>query len=739
MTERDKRLDTPASPEAHTLRAELLSGKMRSRAEFDLGDYALEILEGRDALWLIIRRPQSGGIAVRAAYAPGGAARLRKIARKTGEAIHVDFKTAIGKHGLVVALHPGPMPLICVTTCLTPVAPLVVPYLPRDIYPLDGKDDPLGTIGTVDASQRGLNAGLCYFRLQEPAFGSVLYFQNLTALNPFVAATKSKPDGAVGGEWPELGYLPATRPESVASTDPLAAGVEVTISDALIVLHAECDADGPELAKRFLHMLGVVFRHIDHPQTEYRDWVGRAESTVRDLDKAPEATVRHYGFRYVRPYTNAEYPDVMVQLTIVAALNDLAGWRGTPEPLAAEFARGLVKFRDTRLGTMRRYLPNVGKDKDKDAVDSWYLYHPLLNLGRLAMRGDARAKRLLLASLDYAIKAARHFDYKWPIQFKVDSFAVIVEARNDDGLGQTDVGGLYAYVMIQAFELTRDERYFDEARAAIDAASDMRFELNYQANLTAWGAAACVRLWRITAEDRYLQQSYVYLASFFHNSIIWESEIDGASHYSTFLGVTALHDGPYMALFECFDSFAAFESLLKDAGGQMLPEARLLVSQYCKYALHRAWFYFPDALPAELLATNIRNGHIDRGLSFPLEDLYADGQPAGQVGQEIYGAGAAMVFACRAFHNIDGAPFRLFCDHFLVALDVGPGRSASFIATGVEGWPVTISLIWLPRRKLAGLKICCEGEDATIPAHTRGPDRFEYRVPANLRVTISWA
>ena len=26
----------------------------------------------------------------------------------------------------------------------------------------------------------------------------------------------------------------------------------------------------------------------------------------------------------------------------------------------------------------------------------------------------------------------------------------------------------------------------------------MRFELNYQANLTAWGASACVRLWRIT-------------------------------------------------------------------------------------------------------------------------------------------------------------------------------------------------------------------------------------------------
>src|SRR4051794_16335522 len=93
----------------------------------------------------------------------------------------------------------------------------------------------------------------------------------------------------------------------------------------------------------------------------------------------------------------------------------------------------------------------------------------------------------------------------------------------------------------------------------------------------------------------------------------------------------------------------------------------MLISEYCKYALDRAWFYYPDALPKEALASDIRNGHIDRALSFPLEDLYIDGQPSGQVGQELYGAGAALVFASRTFHEIENAPFRLFCDHFIVA------------------------------------------------------------------------
>jgi hypothetical protein len=327
----------------------------------------------------------------------------------------------------------------------------------------------------------------------------VLYFQNLTAMNDYFIATKTTPDGAVGGLWPELGYLPPTPPQSGRPpVDPLPAGASVTVSDAILVFHDDTACDEQDSARRFLQMLGAAYRRLDCPSTKYRDWVGRARRTLHDLETAPEATIRHYGHPYIHPYTGTEYPDVMVQMSVIASLRDFANWQGEPIAFEEELAAGLDKFHDRKLKTMRRYLPNVGKDKDKLAVDSWYLYHPLLNLGRMALEGDARANRLFLASLDYAIAAAHHFEYAWPIQFKVNDFSVIVEARNDDGLGQTDVGGLFAYVMLQANELTGEEHYLREARAAIDAAKVMRFELNYQANLTAWGASACLRLWRIT-------------------------------------------------------------------------------------------------------------------------------------------------------------------------------------------------------------------------------------------------
>lgn len=727
-----------ASAAAIGLCAELATGSRRI-AGFTLGIRTVAVVVGRDSVWAIIRRPGCGGVALRIAHCWGGAVKIARLRKKSGEQLRLRIDNAVGQQIVVIRCDDVSLATLRVTTTLTPTFPLLVPFFPRDLYPLGEGDDPLAADGRVEAAQRGLNSGLCYLHLDAPAFGSVLYFQNLTALNDYFIATDTKPDGAVGGQWPELGYLPPTPPQSgTPPTNPLPAGKAVTMSDAILVFHDDAACDEQDSARRFLQLLGVAYRQLDAPATQYRDWVWRAEKTLHDLATAREATIRHYGHRYIHPYTAAEYPDIMVQMSIISALRDYAVWTGAEIPFAESLEAGVGKFHDPQLKTMRRYLPNVGKDKDRLAVDSWYLYHPLLNLGRLALDGDARAQRLFIGSLDLAVRAARHFDYAWPIQFKVDSFDVIVASRDDAGLGQTDVGGIYAFVMLQAYELTDDQTYLHEARKAIDAARDMRFELNYQANLTAWGASACMRLWRVTDEEYYLRQGYVYLASFFHNSVIWESEIRHAAHYKVFFGATCLHDAPYMAIFECFDSFSAFERYLKDSGPDLDPAVRLLVSEYCKYALDRGWYFYPDALPEEVLAKDdIRNGHINRNLSFPIEDLYVDGQPAGQVGQEIYGAGAAFVFASRAFHNVADAPFRIFCDHFPVTGERTSERSLTFGLDGGHGRDAVFTLVRLGRRKLPRFTLRTIAGEPIRPFR-RGADRVEYRIPASGEVSLLW-
>lgn len=737
---RPRKSDASATPGALLLRKELAAGTMRPLGELSLGAHRIELRVGHDAIWMIVRRPGRGGVAMRAAFFPAGCDEARVVRKGAGEAIRIDANSAIGRHRIVVRVAGDGIPIVRVTTSLTASAPLLMSFVPRDLYPLDASDDPLGAGGRVEAAQRGMNSAAIYFRLDEPDFGSVLYLQDLTSLNPYFAATKTKPDGAVGGIWPEIGYLLPTPPQrGTPPVDPLPAGAETIISDAHLAFHDDSGDDEQEIARRYLALLGTAYRQIVQPPSDYRDWVARAEKSLADLATSPKATIRHYGHLYAHPYTDAEYPDSMVQLSLLATIRDYEVWSGTNAEIGGELAAGLGKFYDPKLKTLRRYLPNVGSDKDKNAVDSWYLYHPLSQLGRLAIDGDKAALRLFRKTIDYGIKAAHHFDYRWPIQYDVRDFRVITKARDDEGLGQTDVGGIYAYVMLQAFELTDEWRFLDEARAAIDASKGMRFELNYQANLTAWGAAACLRLWRITNEETYLRQSYVFLASFFHNCAIWESEIDHARHYRNFLGVTALHDAPYMALYECFDSFAAFERYLKDSGPDVDPAVRLLLSEYCRYALDRAWFYYPDALPPEVVSDTQRetNGHIDRNLSFPVEDLYVDGQQAGQVGQEIYGAGAAFVFASRAFHRVSGAPFRIFCDHFLLASERVGERALTFQLGGGEGREAALALVRTGRAKLPAFTVSTL-DGGVIGPHRTHADRIDYRVPANALIALNW-
>lgn len=721
------------------LRRSLLERRGKTVARFQFAELDVELWPAEGSLWAIVRRDGEGGLAVRAVFV-GSELECTKLDPEPGEAARLRVVSALGEHLVTFRAGDGAIDHLRVTVTLTPAAPTLVPFVPRDLYPLDANDDPLGAKGVVEAGQRGLNSGLLYFRIDEPRFGNILYFQNLTAMNPYYRATKTKPDGAVGGIWPELGYLMPTPAQSgTPPSDPLPAGEEVTLSDAILVFRPDAPPHERESARQFIQMLGVAYQTLDLPCTEYRDWIDRAERTLRDLDQAPEATIEHYGHRYVHPYTAAEYPDIMVQMSVLAAIHDWGKWTGSPHPLEREFKTGLGRFYDPKLKSLRRYLPNVGDEKDADAVDSWYLYHPMLNLGILALDGDADARALLMKSIDFGIEAAHHFDYKWPVQYKITDFSVIREAAEADGRGQTDVGGIYAYVMLQAYELTDDERFLDEARAAIDAAMGLRFNLNYQANLTAWGAAACMRLWRITNRDVYLEQSYVYLGGFFHNCEIWESKIELARHYKNFLAATCLQDAPYMAIYECFDSFAALERYFNDSGPDLEPAARMLIAEYCKYALDRAWYYYPDALPREAIAPKQRenNGHVDRALSFPLEDLYPDGQAAGQVGQEIYGAGAAFVFATRAFHNVENAPFRIYCDHLLRSSERTSEHALTLTLDGGETCTAGLSIVRLKRHKLTKVTVTTSGGDVIRP-HTSSGDRIDFRIPASGRVVLTW-
>ncbi|RYG87070.1 MAG: hypothetical protein EON59_08425, partial [Alphaproteobacteria bacterium] len=86
--------------------------------------------------------------------------RRQSRAAGPGEAARIEVQGVIGTSRVLLRLIE--ISVLRATTELTPAQALLIPYLPRDLYPLDADDDPLGAHDKVEAAQRGLNSGVCY-------------------------------------------------------------------------------------------------------------------------------------------------------------------------------------------------------------------------------------------------------------------------------------------------------------------------------------------------------------------------------------------------------------------------------------------------------------------------------------------------------------------------------------------------------------------------------------------------
>jgi hypothetical protein len=132
-------------------------------------------LRGHDSLWGIIRRGDGdGGLAVRLAHCWGGAFAVRRVRRRGDELLRLEVGSAIGKQ---VSLRHDDIGLARLRVTLSPTRaePLLIPYLPRDLYPLGKVDDPLANPTRSPAPSRiGSITTLAHkrlpsFRTRQPA------------------------------------------------------------------------------------------------------------------------------------------------------------------------------------------------------------------------------------------------------------------------------------------------------------------------------------------------------------------------------------------------------------------------------------------------------------------------------------------------------------------------------------------------------------------------------------------
>lgn len=670
-----------------------------------------------DALWLLCEKD----LAIRIAYSPGGELKIESN-KKNSHGIDIHLSSIVGEFKVSVNFIDE---IFHYTLSITPMTDLFIPFWPRDVV--------VNTEGEIFVIQVGTRSGLVFANSR--INGALLYFQNLSSLADYNNQTETSCADVVGGEWPEIGLaLPPTKDK------PLKKGIEVIISDAYIAFGDEIK-DEAGMTRQYLDLLSAIYLQLPREETKYQPWPEILGKGLDDLIHNPACWSQVGAHSYLNAYAcdYATPPEIMVQLAVLLPLQDYIEWGAHELEVMEKIMEGLPAFYNEELGIIMRWHPAVadkmeGEEEQKKpmVMDSWYLHHPLLNLSRLALKGNKVAKRLFIDSLGFAIKVAHHFDYQWPVFYNMKTLEVIKAETKPGAGGEKDVPGLYAHIMLQAWELTRDKKYLTEAKKAAKKLKGLGFELFYQANNTSFSAGAMLRLYKETKEQIYLDLSYLCLANIFKNVHLWECNYGYGKNFPSFFSLFPLMDAPYTAVYEEQEVFCALHDYLLLADGiDLLPSVSLLIAEYLRFLVDRAVYYYPPMLPKEMLAEKPKIGEVDPKLWIALEDMQDGWLQCGQVGQEVYGAGNAFGIVPRHYFKIPGHDFMIYCDYPLAHFKVRKNK-ASFDILGDERLSCKLMIV---KQKQKLPKFVVEPE---FKSHKAKDGHIEFTVQGKQAVKISW-
>src|SRR5215207_1624421 len=731
------------SPWMLSLLHELGNERKAPHWTYSFEDFSFEIIEGTQSLWIVTRFPAGSEIAFRAAYCPDGKLEIDEIQQvETGIQIQIS-STVGGFRTLLEFPHPDRPMLHCRTT-LNPITPLLIPFWPRDIIPLGTEEDLTDSEGVVYTKQVGARTGLIYFSLTRPRGGTMLYFQNLTSLNDYAKQTETSLADTVAGEWPELGFsLPATTEKTME------ADRDIVLSDAYMIFSTEIPVDDLVMSKQFLDLLAQVYLVLPRNETQYIHWPEIAEKSLHDLTNSEKCWSEVRGNRYLNAYV-ADYdtpPESMVQMTVLLPLLEYAKWSGQEIPFTTELLEGLPRFFDKQAKVLGRWLPSAedqldGSEPQKQprVMDSWYLYHPLINLSRLAINGDKAAEKVLLDSMDYAIRVAHRFEYNWPVFYNMDTLEILKAETKEGAGGPHDVAGIYAHLMMQVWELTKDDRYLEEAKQAARSLKGLGFDMFYQANEVLFAAKTMLRLWKVTGDDLYRDLSYLCIANAFNNMWLWECNYGYAEHYRTFFALFPLKDAPYTAVYEELEGFAGFHMYVENHGEDLPESLNILIAEFIRNMTYKASFYYPPNLPQEAMTEKPKTGELDPKLWIPIEDVYDGWEKAGQVGQEVYGAGMPFGLVTRQYWRVADEKFMVHVDYPIESFSTVHEGKAMFTVLGDPRFSCRLRIMPTGKAQLPTFKVMTERGEETETLHGRETPEghIEYELFGGRTVIVDW-
>ena len=602
---------------------------------------SIDILASDREVWVVLRTKSKAVLAYRVFHSvtPVGVNATEEASEAT-----IKISTDVGQYVSKTAVDGD---ILRIQLWATFNRPLHLEASDPEMLFLGESKDAASARGDIWFSQKKCSTGFVYGQTHGPIPLSFLYFQNFTSLNDYFELTGARPSDVVKAAWPSVGFA---RPRG---KDPLPARRKVQLLDSTVCLGRAAE-DPFAQAERFLELLSRVYQGLEKPETKQFNWLDLAEEVHEMLEDNECSFTMIEGNRYLLPYVNGGRPDSLTQFRTLAWLAQYECWRQKPSDLRDDLAKTIVNFYNKDDGYIVRF-PCFGNNDcgQTEKIDTWYSVYALLNLAEIAKAGDVGAHIHLTKAVDYIEKMAKKFKYDFPVFYDAQSFKVIQQGRGEDAEGQTDVAGLYSWILQNVTDLTGDPKHREGAIEAIKSTKSFSFNLCYQTNITAWGAAAAFRFWDEEKDDEYFKIGLVYLANFFRYCIFFEPSYGFNKEFDSFMSVMALSSSEYTAVLENADSCAAIQDIVRRCDKRLPDWLSMLCNEYCKFSLNHCKFYFPKLLAESATETKPKEGKIDRSLPVPVEDLYLCGeQKGGKVGQEVYGSGSAFAMCAIAFRQL---------------------------------------------------------------------------------------
>jgi hypothetical protein len=189
---------------------ELLSDRHRLWSR-DFDDSTLEVVFTRSGIWILLDWRSGASVAFRAAFSPGSL--TVKKCTVEGESLLIDADTRIGRQVCDIGIN-GSEGVFSFRTLVLPRSYLTFEAWSRDIVPLAQPTPSSGVLYSGDDDHR---AGQLHASVA--GGGNFVYVQELASLSAFCGATRATLAHTVGGEWPDVGFVPPQGRKALSPSD----------------------------------------------------------------------------------------------------------------------------------------------------------------------------------------------------------------------------------------------------------------------------------------------------------------------------------------------------------------------------------------------------------------------------------------------------------------------------------------------------------------------------------------